>query len=612
VDHGAPNGVGIWLRVPAPGRDIPLLCTLLGVGSVFDPDEVLTRKLGASLSHTVDLSKPLDLTTGIDDGGASIVLAVGIRDSGTFVSQVSKDFQVVHKGQGRWQLKRKAKRAPELLECELWQAAKPVGARLVCATHSPMIEQQGEFLMAAARSSADRANFHAELPGRAAQALLQKAADQEVQKHHDGAAKEDAPGVSQGRELGRHWVGDFARELSAFSWDLTLQRDAVELSQEIALNRPDSLFSTSLWGRDGAGGPVPEAFWRLPNDSAAALYMEGAEPERMRRHAASLMRELRTAMAAEDDDEMPPAIVDRMEKTFTSLILRGGSFELAFGQDLDQAARVLSEAASHVSERGPRSGSADPALKKAQAQLGGWILLGIEDDSRAYLQAVRDGLRFAADKTKYGKKGTKPKSKPKPKPPSPSSYEFPELPIPASAGLPSDALHFVVRSKPNPKYVASKAKPPAPPPDDAHVFAVADSAQHLWFSISSDEAQALSRLRALLSPVPEKTLGSSEELRELEKQRVAGLGFGTLAGFSGLGISAESKPKLLDSQKTLKQLWSLPKRGNTRMPIWLTRTQSAKGPRHIAIHLRLTPDAIGDVLALFIGHGSESGAAEQN
>ncbi|HET7542312.1 MAG TPA: hypothetical protein VFK05_20730 [Polyangiaceae bacterium] len=604
VDHGAPKGVGIWLRVPVPGRDIPLLCTLLGVGSVFDLEEVLSRKLGPTLSHTVDLAKPVDLTSGLDDGATSIVLAVGIRDASTFGSQVSRDFQVVHQGQGRWRLTPKTKPAPESLACELWQAARPVGARLVCATQAAMIEKQGEFLMAAARSNADQANFHAELPGSAAQDLLQKAAEQEVQKHRDAPTKESAS-ESQGREMGRRWVSDFARELSGFSWDLTLRRDSVELSQEIALFRPGSLLSTSLWGRDGAGTPVPEAFWRLPSDSDGALYLEGAEPERIRRQAASLMKELRTAMAADDDEELPPIVLDRLERTFSSLILRGGAFELAFGQDLDQAARVLNEAASNAIDRGPRSGSADPALKKARAQLGGWALLGIEDDSRAYLQALREALRLAADKTKYGKKGAKPK------PPSPSSYDFPELPLPPGAGLPADALHFALRSKPNPKYLASKAKPAAPAPNTVHVFAVADTAQHVWFALSSDEALALTRLRAVLNPVPEKTLGASEELRQLEKQRVAGLGFGTLSGFSGLGLSAESKAAVLESRKTLKQLWSLPKRGGTRIPIWLTRAQAAKGPRRIAIHVRLTPDAIADVLPLIIGSGAESGAAAE-
>ena len=308
-------------------------------------------------------------------------------------------------------------------------------------------------------------------------------------------------------------------------------------------------------------------------------------------------------MEADDEHDYPKVALDRMEGSLRGLLLRGGAFELAYGQDLDQASRALNEAAAHASDRGPRSGSADPALKKAEAQLGGWAVLGIEDDSRAYLQALREALRYASDKTKYPRKKG---AKAKPSPPSPSTYELREIPVPASAGLPADALHFVLRSQPNPKYVASKAKPAAPPPGTIHVLAIADSAQHAWIALSADEAQVLARIQALLSPVSAKTLGASDELRQFEKQqRVAGLGFGTLAGFSALGLSAESKPKVLESRNTLKQLWSLPKRGATRMPIWITRAQSAKGSRRVTLHLRLTPDAIGDVLALFIGQSAE-------
>ena len=121
-----PSGVLLWVRVPAPGRDIPLLGTLLGVGS-FDPSEVASSKLGQALSRAVDLSKPVDLTTsGLDDGPMRVALAAGILDLDRFLGQVSGEFDVVHKSQGRWQLVPKAKARPGALVCELWHAACPV------------------------------------------------------------------------------------------------------------------------------------------------------------------------------------------------------------------------------------------------------------------------------------------------------------------------------------------------------------------------------------------------------------------------------------------------------------------------------------------------------
>ncbi|HEY0468866.1 MAG TPA: hypothetical protein VGC79_31960, partial [Polyangiaceae bacterium] len=536
---------------------------------MVDPSQVLSHKLGPSLSHSLDLSKPIDLTTsGLGTGPAHIVLAAGIFDPDTFLSQVRRDFQVLHQSRGRWRLLPKAKPTPETFVCELWHAPDPVGARLICGSEAPLIEQQGEFLMAAARSRVDRSNFHAELPGAAARAVLAKSADEQARKEDPSAATGDR-GARAGRALAHQLVLAWGSDLSGFSWDLTLRRDSVEISQELGLARSDSLFATALSGRVAAPKPVPDAFWQLPNDSDVALYSEGAEPEPMRKHAAWLSRELRKGLEVDDEYEFPATQLDQLEQTLQSLVLRGGAFEVAYGQDLDRAAQLLNEAAERASDRGPRSGSADPALIKAQAGLGGWALLGIEDDSRGYLLALREALGLATDSSKFPrKKGAKPGT------PSASTHGLRQLPLPASAGLPADALHVVFRSQPNPKYLALKAKPAPPAPSSYHVIAVPDSAQHVWFAIAPDEARALSHLRAVLRPEPDKTLGSSNELRQLAKEPLAGLGFASLAGLSSLGFSADSKAKVLDSRHTLKQLGALPKRGNTRMPIWITRAQS--------------------------------------
>jgi hypothetical protein len=232
-------------------------------------------------------------------------------------------------------------------------------------------------------------------------------------------------------------------------------------------------------------------------------------------------------------------------------------------------------------------------------------LLGIEDDSRAYLQSLRDAQRFFTDKTQGPrKKGAKQSA------PSPSSWYVGEAPLSASAGLPADALHFVVRSEPNPKYLASKAKPAAPAPSAYHLIAVPDSAQHLWLALASNEALALAKLHALLSPEPTKTLGASDDLRQLAKQPLAGLGFASLAALNGFGLSAVSKDQVRTSRDALKQLWGLPKRGGTRMPLWITRAQGGAGQRRTAYNVRFAPDAIADLLAIFMGPGSDAEVVE--
>ena len=606
-DRGVPKGVVLWLRVPAAGRDIPLLGTLTGAESMLDPSEMLSNKLGPLLSRTVDLSRPVDMTlSGLDDDATQLALAVGVGNAKAFHDRVWADFGFVHKARGRWQIVPNAKPAPDALGCELWHAAEPVGARLICATSAALIEQQGEFFMAAARTSVDRANFHAEVPGSAVQLALEKQADEEK---HEGPAAGDDDDAGSGAALGRKLVTELARDLSGIGWDLTLQRGSVEISQMVGFSRSDSLLSASLSGRASAPKPVPETFWRLPSDSDVSLYSEGAEPEPMRRLAASWIHDLISAGQTDSEYTFSASMLDQWERALRGTLLRGGAFEIAYGRDLDRAATVLSEAAERARDRGPNAGGADPALKKAQARLGGWVLFGIEDDSQAYLQALRQALLLAADKTKYPRKNgaSGPSS---PSPAGASRYYLTERPLKPESGLPPEALHVVARSEPNPKYRASKTKQPAPAPSTYHLVAVPNAARHLWLAISPDEGLALARARAVLAPDPAKTLGASDELRQLAKRPLAGIGFCTLAGLTSLGLSAESKADVLASKQTLKELGTLPKRGATRMPIWITRAQLAKGERRISVNLRLTPDAIGDVLATLMALGSGSAETE--
>jgi hypothetical protein len=593
VDHGVPKAVVLWLRVPAPGRDIPLLATLLGFSSLPDPSEVLAQKLGA-LGRSVDLSRPLDWTFGFEDQPGASVLAASVVNLNTFLAQTRGDFRITHKSRGRWRIEPKAKPAEGVWECELWHAAPPVGARLVCGSDALAIEEQGGFLLAAARISVDRANVHAEVPGSAALLALQK------QETTDKLAAPAAGKDDAAEALGRRWVTDLVRDLGGISWDLTLRQASVDISQVLRFSRADSMLSASLSGRDGEPKPVPEAFWRLPNDSDVAFYSEGAEPERMRRTGATWLHDLLGVIIAESKYSYPSAVVDGWERALRGTLLRGGAFEIAHGGDLDRAARALQDAADHASDR---AGSADPVLKKARAQLGGWTLLGIADDSQAYLQALREVLRVATDGDKYPlKKGATPPTAEQ------STHYLSERPLQASSGLPREALHIVLRSEPNPKYRASKGKEPVPSASTYHVIAVADSAQHLWLAISTDEAQAVARLRAVLAPDPAKTLGASDELRQFAKQRIVGLGFGTLAGLSGLSVSADSKLEVLESQQKLKGIRVLPKAGRTRMPIWVTRTPLGNGERRIAVNLRLTPDALGDLVqTFFLGDDDSEG-----
>ncbi len=592
ADPGVPAGVVIWLRAPAPARDIPILGSVMGIGALIDPSDVLTRKLGPRLSRAIDSSLPADFTvSGFEDDNSGMVLVTGIDDLHTFIGAVAADYEFMHVATGRWHMKRKMP-LDGALECEVWQAPAPVGARLLCASQPQLIEAQGPFFMSAARSQVDHANLHAEMSGAAMAMAVKKGAESDGKL---GDSDERA-----GSAMGRQFVTDAVNDMRSLSWDLTLQHDSVELAQVLRFAKSESLFSVAVSGRSGAVQPVPEAFWRLPLDGDVAFYSEGAEPEPMRRVGARLFDGFNQIALQEGDEVIPIEILSQIEKVEQGLFLRGGAWQLAYGQDLTRASDALNAAAKATSGT---SKGVDAALTKAEAALGGWALLGLDDDSRGFVDALRSGLGIARLSFPH-RKGAKPS------PPSSTTETFGEIPIKPASHLPSGSLHFMVTSKPNPKFVAPHDGSGAVPRMTVHFVIVPDSAQHVWVGIARDEASAIARVQGVLTPDAQKTLGADSELRELAKAPVSGLGYGTLAGLTGMTLSAKSKADMLKSRRSLSGLWALPKQGASHVPFWISRNPSGADERRVALTVRLRPDAIGDVLQNFIGFGSDSHVIE--
>ena len=584
----------IWLRASAPKRDAAVLGQLLGLGSLVDPADILGRKLGPTLSGAVDLSKPIDFTVSGFDDSSGMLLACGVSSAASFAAQVKADFELVHVAVARWQLKARHAAPAVTLTCELWQAEAPVGARLICATDAAALEQQGPFVMAAARGSVDAASLHAEMPGHALATAVKKGADEATA--HASAPPKDAAERS-GEETGKKAVADLVDDLGALSWDVTLRDGRVEVAQELRFVNTQSLFSASLAGRAGPVPPVPAAFWRLPADSDLALYSEGADPESMHRVLSALLQQL--VKSIETDYEVSPGYEAQLSELAQALVFRGGGWELGYGQDLEQASRALAEAAEKASAHGPHSGSADPALKRAQGKLGGWALLGLEDDSSSFLDSLRAAVKFGAIDPKRRKDAP-------PEQPSESRDHVGLLPI-KDPTLPKGSLHILFEARPNPKYVAPHdGSKPAPAPSEFHIIGVPDGDHHLWLSVAADEATATSRMHGALSAEASKTLAANDELQALAKSSVSGLGYVTIAGFSEVALSAKSLGAVRDSQRTLSRLWALASHGASHLPLWINRRAGSGGQRSVIFKTRLRPSDVADLMQVVAGAAVEA------
>jgi hypothetical protein len=411
--------------------------------------------------------------------------------------------------------------------------------------------------------------------------ILQKA-DRERKKPSEPQSPEEL----RGEELGRDFVKQTTDGMDALAWDLTLHEKYVELAQEIRFEQSDALFSLLLSGRAGAHPAVPDAFWRLPADSALAMYSEGAEPTPLRKAWAETVPRFLSAMNA--DVEVTAAQNRELEQALVGTLFRGGAWEFAYGQDLKHAAAAVDEPPKPSHAQSGKHTKEQLKLQQFRDQLNPWFVLGLEDDPSQLLEALRRGVKISTQ-TLPPKKGGKAKPTP-----SPAVEHFSEAPLTSPSALPAGAVHYVLRTEPNKKYVPpADGSKPAALPSAVHLIAVPEGGQ-LWVCVARDEATAVNRLRALLAAPPNQGFGADPTLRGLAATPPAGLGVATIAGFIGLTLS--TKQDYGDARRALSNLFASPAKGETRMPVWVTATGGGKTPRRIAYHARLPPGAIADLL----------------
>jgi len=587
-----PPDAVFWCHVPAPARDLPVFGELTNLGALVEPSALLKRRFGPALAGALDLKRPIDGVMFTEDGvDMDGVVAFGVADAASFAAQVQKQFALTRVSAGRFRLAPKGS-LDIGASCELWQGSAAVGTRLICGKGESSIGKAGPFLLSAAPASANTASLHVEMPGPGLRLILEKA-DRERKKPSEPQNVDEL----RGEELGREFVKQTTDAMDALAWDLTLHEKYVDLAQEIRFEQSDALFSLLLSGRAGAHPAVPDAFWRLPADSALAMYSEGADPAPLRKAWAQTVPQFLNVMNA--DVEVTPAQQLELEQVLSSTLFRGGAWEFAYGQDLKHAAAALDAPSKPASARPGKGGKDQAKLQQFREQLDPWLVIGLEDDPGQLLEALRRGVKLGSQDLPP-KKG----SKAKPKPPSPAHEQFNEAPLASPSALPAGSVHYVLRTEPNKKYVPpADGSKPAAQPSSAHLIAVPEGGQ-LWICMAHEEVSAVNHLRTLLAAPPNQGFGADPALRGLAATPPAGLGVATIAGFIGLTLS--TKKDAARVRHTLSNLFASPAKGETRMPVWVTATGGGKTPRRVAYHARLPPGAVADLLHFAMAGMSDS------
>ena len=600
-DASAPvAGVMLWMRVANPARDIPVLGQLTGVGAVLDPTEILKNRLGPTLGAVVNQELPMDLSANKADD-MNVVLAGGIDSVDSFIDRTRAAYDLVPVADGRWRLAPKESPDPSWFSCELWQAAPPVNARLLCSDDPKTIAAHGPFLLSQHTKTRDGVSLHVEFPTQAFKFFLdqgnKKAKDKREDEDDDGDDKDD----SAGDKLSKGTVDQLAAELTVIGWDVTLGDSSVQIKQDLGFSKTEGLLSLLISGHAAPHAAVPEAFWRLPAESDLALYFEGADPKPLRAAWSALV----TQMVAIPDAEFetPAAYRARQQRVLEGLGARGGAGVYAYGQDLQQTEKAL-----EVELKPAKSAALRAQLEALNGKLQGWFLLGLEDDPEQYIDSLRELAKLSKVKNPPRKKsvpGADAANEQKNDPPSESNSRYAEVPLKKPSTLPKGSALFVIETRPNPKYPrkpGSKKEPPVP--TAWHVLAVPDG-KYVWLSLARDEASATSRAQALFATSGVNTLASNAELRQAASGSVSGIGYASIAGILALSLKANSTEQVTHSLKQLSSLWRLPAKGATHVPFSLENDGGNGVGRRLSLSTRLTPDAISDLLQLIMGAALE-------
>lgn len=619
-----PRDLAMWIHMPAPGRDLPVVGLLIpmdpAVQAVLQqPELVLRLRLGPELGQLVDLARPVEIAIASKQGGEvdmdrvvfGFTLAEGV-DPGRALEE---SFTLHRNRGGGIALERKSEGAEESpgskLTCTLWPATTPeLRDRLVCATDAEMLPSYGPYVARGTAAAATGANLRIELDRAMFGALLPDP------KALSGPDAED-PG-KRGERLGAQWAHDFVSDWDTMALEMSLERGRVELAAEQTFRSSRSMAAVMACADPRAAVAAPPALFRMPADTDMAFFFQGAPKETMKIRGPAAFREFAQVFPVH---EVPLSAHDEIAGAFSSVLLTGGPLVMAHGHDRQGARAALDR---YLATKPPRAGAkpaADPGIQSARRALQGWTLAYANEPTEAWQRGLREILRIMnkdyeteARKALSAGAGAAGAPPPPPAPDKPSREltKMSEVRVLPSDALPAGSLHFVISSKPNPKYVQQKSTDKAPGiPHELHLW-LAPEGISTWMGWSEDPRLARSMLGQVLGKGGSAPATAAPGLDSLQGTRAAGVGIVTLAGLVSLFLPEDSRADMENARSLLERRDALPGKGESALSlVWtaeplaepLTGQPTSQGCR-ARLSVSLDPGALRDAIAWVVASRS--------
>jgi hypothetical protein len=580
-----PAGTIVWIRIRSPARDLPALARLdfaePEVKTVLEnPLFVLSTLLGEPVARAVDPGEPVDVLYGTSE--ETMTMAFRPSKDAANAELARKEL-----ANGRWLLEPKGNSGAKLQRCELWRASSV--ERIVCGADAQTVVASAPFFFGKAAGVPSDSSFRMELSGREFWSVMLERMRRDVENWSDD------PEERAGAELANGWIRDFVGGNRSLVLELDVEKSAVELGLELTFTGTGTASNLAAWFGPERVRTIPEAFWKLPKDSELVLAFGGVEHGTGTKAARTLLHEFFDKVCAEL--EVSESEQRDLEVASFGALPDDGRFVFAVGHDLERA-RELRERLESLEEKAKKPVASE--LERFDETLAGFVLIGVETESSAYLDSLRHAVELfekpAASKKKPGAPGGSGGSGERIDPTT-SHLKIVAKPL---RDLPKSSLHIVDEVRPNPDYQPPPDDSrPVPLPHDMHVVAVADGPR-VWLSMALDEKVAVSLSRAQLQRSRAGGGDSYAELKRLGGNRAVASGAWSVGGLVALDFDGSSPATRSESGILLTRLSLLPNRGRTPVPTWVEVARVGKGEAwSIKLQSRVPFPAVADVVAWF-------------
>jgi len=558
-----------------------LLALFSGGGSKPDLEGLVTLAAGAPIGKVVELDQPVDLAVSDleGEGEAKVAGSAVLTDPAGARETLEKYFTWTPTGAGVVRLVPRddapddAKPRPCMLT-----PAFGSGGRIVCGSDDAAVRHLGPYLARTMTRVASTDDFRLEILVSELRAAKDKS---------DSGAKPDDPDRDPIDATLDRLGDELLDDVGSFVVEASSDGTTFDLKVTTGFTGSRSPLTTALLGLGAPGSPPPAAFDRLPRDAAFAWYGRGATAAALAPLKSVFFDVMKRSMS---DDGYAPAVVEQVLAPLQRLALTGGPWVVGAGHPTD-AARSAVDAA--IDGKGPA------AIVKAHAQLEGWIVAGVDEPSRAWI----DGARALVKSD-----GLQPTGKPRKKAtPQKETYKLAITPTPAALALPAGTLHVESRVTLNPAWAAAQRKAKASLGDPVvvrtkHFFVVPDGGR-TWFAYAEDPALAATQVKASLAGAPDAgTLTARRDVDALRAMSASSAGYLSIAGVAMALVDDDTVPQLKKARETMRGLASLTSAGGTPIPITLAALPRGTGggdlkmrvvfPIPLALEVAASPNAI--------------------